>query len=52
MLGNILCPETHLAPRIWDVRLWACGGYILPQVFLMIVFPGAVFILSWSSLEG
>lgn len=27
VLGNVLCPETHLAPRIWDVALWACGCY-------------------------
>ena len=23
----ILCPESHLAPRIMVVRLWACGCY-------------------------
>lgn len=24
VLGNILCPETHLVPKILDVGLWAC----------------------------
>ena len=27
VLGNILCPETHLAPKILDVGLWVCDCY-------------------------